>query len=181
MKQVRFFALKEDLLHLLELVESKGEIKYVRIGSFLRDQVKGELASFAAGAELPDLGKASVDQGVACDSFLVCDRAMPITLRVLEIAGGDRVCLDQISNPDSIVFNPGGVWSEDIVLNGCIGTASESQASQALMRRFQSSIKKCFTKVKAFYVGPNALGLLKSGKRLAGAVQSPKEYDLSLT
>lgn len=181
MKQIYFFGLKEDLLPMLALVESKGALKYVRTGNFLGDQVNDSVVTFGAGAELPNLGKATADQWTGCDSFLVSDPTTPINLRALQAIGGDRVCLDQLENPDSIVFNPGGVWSDDVVLNGCIGTASESQVSQTLMKRFQAAIKKSFTKVKAFYVGPNALKLLESGIRLAGAVQSPRELDLSLT
>jgi hypothetical protein len=47
------------------------------------------------------------------------------------------------------------------------------------MKRIQAAVKKTFSKVKAFYVGPKALALLENGKRLAGAVQSPREFDLS--
>lgn len=179
MKHIYFFGVKEDLLPVLALVESKGTLKYVRTGHFLRDQIDVDMLSYGTGADLPNLGKATSDQWTSCHSFLVCDPNTPIYLRELQSSRGDRVCLDQLENPDSVVFNPGGVWSDDIVLNGCIGTASESKASQTLMRRFHAAIKKSFTKVKAFYVGPNALKLLESGKRLAGAVQSPKEFDLS--
>ncbi len=40
MKHILFFALKEDLLALLELVESKGSLKYVRMGNFSAEQIK---------------------------------------------------------------------------------------------------------------------------------------------
>jgi len=48
------------------------------------------------------------------------------------------------------------MFGEDIVLHGRVGTASETPASQELMKRFHSVIKKNFTKVKAFFVGPAA-------------------------
>jgi hypothetical protein len=78
-----------------------------------------------------------------------------------------------------VEFKPGGIWNEDVLLHGRIATASESQISQALMKRFQSAAKKTFSKVKAFYVGPKALVLLDSGKRLTISAQSPREFDLT--
>jgi hypothetical protein len=175
MKPVLFFALKEDLLPVLELVESKGALKFVRMGNFARHEVKDGISVFDTGAGIPNLGKASADSTAACEAFLVCERETPVNLRPV----GERVCIDQLANPDSVVFTPGGIWNEDVVLNGVIGTASDSEISKALLKRFQAAVKKTFSKVKAFYVGPKALALLESGKRLAGAVQSPREFDLT--
>jgi hypothetical protein len=49
------------------------------------------------------------------------------------------------------------------------------------MKRFNAEIRKEFSKVKAFWVGPNALTLLNAGKRLTDASQSPREFDLTTT
>jgi hypothetical protein len=179
MKQILFFALKEDLVPVLELVESKGPLQYILMGNFLKREFKQIV--FATGVLIPNLGKATANQWSGCEAFLVSGRETAINLRTLQGNDGhERVCIDQLANPDSVTFTPGGIWNEDVVLNGRVGTASESQASQALMKRFQAAIKKAFSKVKAFYVGPKALTLLESGKRLAGAVQSPRELDLVL-
>jgi hypothetical protein len=176
MSQVLFFALKGDLLCIIDLVESKGALKYARMGNFARHEIKDGISVFDTGAGIPHLGKASADSTAACEAFLVCERETQINLRPVQ---GERVCVDQLANPDSVVFAPGGIWNEDVVLNGRIGTASDSAISKALMKRFQAAVKKTFSKVKAFYVGPTALVLLKGGKRLAGAVQSPRELDLT--
>ena len=180
MKHIHFYAVKEDLLPLLEIVDSKGPLKYARMGNFSREELKNGICVFASGAALPNLGKATADSSAACEAFLVCDREATINPRAVQAVDGERICVDQLANPDSVVFKPGGIWNEEILLEGSIGTASESQASQALMKRFQAAIKKTFTKVKAFYVGPKALALLKSGKRLTISAQSPPEFDLTL-
>ena len=177
MKQILFFALKEDLVPVLALLESKGALQYILTGNFLKRDFKQIV--FTTGVQIPNLGKATADQWIGCEAFLVCEPETAINLRTLQgYDGNERICVDQFANPDSVTFTPGGIWNEDIVLNGCVGTASESQASQALMKRFHSAIKNTFSKAKAFYVGPKALRLLESGKRLAGAVQSPRELDL---
>ncbi|MGO8747256.1 MAG: hypothetical protein ACLQNE_14820 [Thermoguttaceae bacterium] len=179
MKHILFFALKEDLLALLELVESKGSLKYVLTGNFLADEIKDGPTVFATGAAIPNLGKATAESAIACESFLVCEQETPINLDAVHGRTSKRVCVDQLANPDTVTFTPGGVWNEDVVLHGRTATASESQISQVLMKRFQAAIKKAFTKVKAFYVGPKALTLLESGKRLTISAQSPREFDLA--
>jgi hypothetical protein len=179
MKQILFFALTEDLLALLEQVEGKGPLKYTLTGNFLRSEISDGIAVFNKGADIPNLGKASADSSVACDSYLVCQLDMPIELRTAG-RNGERVCVDQLVNPDSVEFRSGGIWNEDVLLSGRIATASDSQISQALMKRFQAAVKKTtFSKVRAYYVGPKALTLLGSGKRFAKAVQCPRESDLT--
>jgi hypothetical protein len=178
MKYILFFALKEDLLPVLELVESKRALQYTPTGNFLRSEIEKGIRVFATAAVIPDLGKARADSSGTCEGFLVCERETAINLR---IAGkkGERICVDQLANPDSVTLNPGGIWNEDVVLEGGITTASDSPISQALMKRFQVAINKTFTKVKGYYVGPKALALLEEGKRLTRAVQSPTESDLA--
>jgi hypothetical protein len=179
MKNIHFFAIKEDLLELIEHFDSGGPLKYALSGNFPKHEVKNGICVFDAGVRIPDLGTASTDSSASCERFLVCGRETPINLRQLK--GGDgveRVCVDQLTNPDSIILLPGGIWNEEVVIQGHAGTASDSQNSQVLMKRFLLAIKKTFTKKKAFYVGPKALALLRGGKRLTSSVQSPVEYDL---
>ncbi len=178
MKHILFYATKEDLVPLLEVVDSKGAVKYVRTGNFPKDMFESSFSSFNTGAEIPNLGKASADSSSACATFLVCERGTPINLQTIQGINMERICVDQLVNPDSVTFTPGGVWNEDVVLHGRVATVSDSQISQALMKRFQSAIKKNFSKVRAFYVGPKAAELLGNGKRLTISVHSPREFDL---
>jgi hypothetical protein len=180
MKYIHFHALKEDLLPVLEAIETKGPLKYTRTGNFIRADFKGDAGVFYSGAEIPNLGKATVDSSHACDTYLVCKRDTPINLNEFQGVGGvERVSIDQLLNPDTVGFTAAGIWNEDIILEGRIATVSDSQASQELMKRFHSAIKKSFQKVRAFYVGPKALTLLESGKRLTMSAQSPREFDLA--
>src|SRR5437867_867567 len=108
MKDIHFFALREVLLPVLALVESKVPLKYTPTGNFLGSEIEEGIRVFGAGAEIPNLGKARADSSVACQSFLVCEAQTPINLR---IAGknGERACVDQLINPDSVTCNPGGI------------------------------------------------------------------------
>jgi hypothetical protein len=205
MKHLLFFAIKDDLLPVLQAFEATKPVKYIRTDTL----TTCNYVCFERGAAIPNLGNASNASAIGCESFLVCERGIEINLRRLKpltnadidrrsiliggqeiavnpqplnpIVGLERFAIDQLVNPDTVVFTPGGVWNEEILLHGRIATASESDASQNLMKRFQSALKKHFTKIKAFYVGPGALALLKSGKRLTASEQSPREFDLTIS
>jgi hypothetical protein len=191
-----FYATKNDLLPVTERVESAVPVKYVRFGNV----TKLPPESFNCAAQIPNLGIASHPSAVVCEKFLLCDSQTIIKPRQLKtlteedvarsiiadkrplraLIGLNRFAIDQLLNPDTITFTPGGIWNEDILLHGGIGTASDSKTSQALMKRFKAAIRKTFIKIQAFYVGPQALELLKSGKRLTMAAQSPPEYNLTI-
>jgi hypothetical protein len=178
MKQILFFALKEDLLTVLDTVEKEGPLKYIRMSQ----SANLGYECFACGAEIPDLGKASAESAINCESFVVTERAVSVNMRsIRSTVGIERYCVDQLVNPDSITFTPAGIWSPDIVLHGRVATVSESAISQALIRRFNSAIRAHFGKVKAFWVGPQARALLDAGKRLTISAHSPCDFDLTTT
>ena len=176
-KQVYFYATKNDLLPVLRAVEEAGALKYVVAGNFTTP----ELRSYSRGEEIPQLGKASSGTAGTCETFLVCAAVPPVKVESFKGGNGeDRFCVDQLLNPDTVGLTPAGQWNEEILLHGRVATVSDSPASQALMKRFQSAIRKHFVKIKAFYVGSNARKLLESGKRLTISAQSPRDFDLTL-
>ena len=91
---------------------------------------------------------------------------------------GPRYLFDQLINPDTISFTPGGIWLEDILLYGRFATASETKESIELMKIFRNLVRKNFRKLKAYYLGAEAEEMLDNGKRLTIAAQSPPEYNL---
>jgi len=182
MKLIPFFALRDDILPILESVESEVALKYVPMGCFFKDDLKGWIIELTSGTQIPNLGRASCKTAGGCDAFLVCARDEAIHLRDVVQAARPRVCIDQLVNPHTVEFTPAGLVDEatPIILSGRIATASGAPVSQALMKQFHVAINKSFTKVRAFYVGSAALKLWENGARLTDAVQSPREYDLAL-
>ena len=63
-----------------------------------------------------------------------------------------------------------------------MATLHENSVAQQLMKWFLSALKqKEFTKVREWWLGPEALEMLRAGRRLTTtAEQSPPEYDLEL-
>jgi hypothetical protein len=133
------------------------------------------------GVEIQNLGRATMESASGSQSYLVTEREIAIHVRpVATHSGITRYLLDQLINPDTVTFTPAGIWNTDVVLHGRVATVSDSAIAQELMKRFSKAIRKHFTKVNAFWVGPEALELLKAGKRLTIAAQSPPEFDLTL-
>lgn len=173
--RIEFFALKSDLFAVLSGLETKRTLKYTFMSSYA--QRKAE--EWTTGAAIPDLGRADEEQTSACKSFLITDVDARVNLRkIAQYDGTTRFDIDQLTNPDGIIFIPGGEWKDHMVIAGRFGTASNSQGSRSLMGLARRAIKRHFTRVRAFWVGPEALMYLRSGKRLTIAEQSPPIYDL---
>jgi hypothetical protein len=176
MRQIHFFALKDDLLPVLETVERDGPLKYISTDN----STTADYRSVSHGIQIPNLGIARSESAINCETFLVAESAVAIRVRPIELnAGGVSYAIDQLVNPDTITLTPGGLWGSDIVLKGNVGTVSDSELAQQLMKRFSSAVKRHFKKVKAFWIGPQALGHLDTGKRLTIAAQSPQDFDLT--
>ena len=118
---------------------------------------------------------ATKESASGSETFLVCDVEQVVVPRQVS---GPRYLLDQLINPDTISFTPGGIWLEDILLYGRFATASETKESIELMKILKNMVRKNFRKLKAYYLGAEAEEMLDNGKRLTIAAQSPPEYNL---
>lgn len=178
MKQILFFATKNDLIPAIEAVEAASQLKYVRSGNSFSPNPN----VIPSGIEISNIGQADAGTASGCASYLVFKRDASINVRRI-ISGGRvaRFALDQLLNPDSVVFTPAGVWNNDVLLHGRVATMSGTPPAQELMRLFYKVLRKQFTKVQAFYVGPEALTWLQAGRRLTISDQSPREFDLMPT
>jgi hypothetical protein len=171
--QIRFFATRSDLVPVLEAIEKERDLKYVQFG-WSDTQAA---TSFPTLTAIPNLGTASHESAINCSSFLICRKQDAIKPRTVP----GRYVFDQLLNPETVTFTPGGLWGDGILLYGRFATASTSVFSLELMKLCGMAVRKRFKKVKAFYVGEEAEQLLDRGRRLTIAAQSPRTLDLSRT
>ncbi|MDR6523069.1 hypothetical protein J2789_005759 [Variovorax paradoxus] len=162
--QTPVFATTDDWLRLVSGVLAKRPVTFSKTGMF----------------EAPDVQE--FDDGTGLESFasyLVLDKPnRPATRPVAQRGGGTKHALDQLDNPGSVVLQIGGMEVDRLVA-GQIGTVRTEQAAQDLYESFLSEVKKQFVKIKSYYVGPEAAGLLDAGHRLSPTSKSPSEYDLT--
>ena len=176
MKNVYFFATPKDITDALERLELKHQLKYVGTET----KPVEERTTLLKASDIQNLGIASHETGSLSAGYLVSLRNTPICSRMsITRSGEPRWVLYNGDNPGTMTLTPAGLW-KGMLLAGNVGTVHDDSEAQSLIRWFQSALKaENFSKAGRFWVGQEALGILKSGGRLSTtAEQSPPEFDL---
>jgi hypothetical protein len=174
-RQLPFFATHDDIVDVIRAVESSVNLKYVRTGLVETDHP----AIYFKGEEIPSLGTAKYGDQNAEDDYLVLRSEEPVLSRAIaQTSGGVKYAFDQLRNPRSVVFRPGGRLDDRAIIAGRTGTASIDSDALALQNVFESAIKNSFSRIKSFWVGPEAQLCLDRGVRLTSALGSSLIYDL---
>jgi hypothetical protein len=176
-KQIHFFATKKDLAGSLARIEAGRKLTYYFCGMF--DSPKIE--SFKSLLEWQYLGTHKTQDHVTGNRFLVLNSETSLNVREIpQSKGGVKYSVDQLINPPSIVFWPGGFYEDKHLITGHIGTASGDSGSVELYKSFCKQFTQGYSKVKSWNVGPEALKLLGSDVRfITGSVGQNPIYDLS--
>lgn len=163
-KQIQFFATRGDLITIAREVMEVHPVDFVRGGLFVEPRVE-------VLADVADLNN--------FETYLVADHGALVSPRLVpQRTGGQMYAVDQLNNPHTIVLHVGGVLTDQQLIAGQIATVGNSKQSNELHSLFARVIRKRLEKVKAYYVGPEAVVMLDSGARLSATPKSPKSYDL---
>jgi len=175
--QKLFFATAEDLLPIFAQVESKHDLAYTEAGLFKSPS----LSTVYSGAAISTLhAPAPCPDAACCSCYLITPSTATVNVRVVpQNRGGVRHAVDQAYNADSVIIQHGGIFGRDVLLSGSVSTGSNTLVATRIYRAFASAIGQQFARIQAFYVGPQAHGLLQRGFRLTQGVQCPPEYDLA--
>ena len=167
-KQLHFFATRYDLEGICAELEHEWQIAYLD-----RSPSRNSAIVFSSFTQIKNAGVAPFANAIAGYAYLLVPAGTKLT-------AVQRSSPNQMNCPDSVLFMPGGRWHNDVLLYGKIGTVSSSRFSSELYRFFSKLIKKRFKKVRAYWVGPEAYMLARSGIRLTMGGNCPREYDLQL-
>ncbi len=174
--QFSFFAVEEDLVEVFEAVASKFSFQFIRT-----DNIKDKaLCAYKSVASIKNISLAEFGDHVKGKSYLLIDPIKEPKTRQAEQRKGDiKYFLDQLSDPESVVFKPGGIFGKfECIIDGQVGTVSDSEWSTELYKTLLTEFKKRFIKIKSFYVGKSAKSKMDKGIRLTTNIKSPSEYDL---
>lgn len=170
--QLELFCSRKDLALVLSEVEEHTRLLFAPAGL----SSSPEITAFTGCHDVLQYVSSSPTKALA---FLVVPTGRALAVRdVPQKDGGTRYSIDQLANPTSIVLRPGHVWDERTLVAGQIGTASSDANSLRLLATFKDAVRKHFTRVKSYWVGPEAGTILDSGGRLLPTEKSPPEYDL---
>jgi len=174
--RIEFFATIEDLVPGLKLLEAAQSLKFVRCGLFPTNQFEVMSSPLA----LPRLGHALNGARALCERYLILRATDELIVReVPQAKGGVRYAVDQLANPVSATFEPGGVFDTRFLLGGSVTTASRDAAAKALCRDFGHAITRGFRKCSGYLVGLNAAQQQRDGVRLITMhINEGEEYDL---
>ena len=165
------FSADSDMLAVFEHLEKKIQVKYTPAGVFSSP----EIASVTSGAALSSLRPES-------HAYLVTPESVTVRPRLIQLhEGGQRFAFDELINPEAVTLQIGRIAKDgEVLLPGLLGTTATAGPAVALHRAFAAAIEKHFVKVKAYWVGPSALRLLKRGVRLTIGPDAAREFDLTL-
>jgi hypothetical protein len=180
MKQIFFFATPADIIPVLRRFESNAPLKFVEMGTLSTPNRK----IYLEASQIPDPGIATHETGSLSKGYMVSHRDTKNHMDVsITRKGEKRWNLLNSDNEEAVILGMGGLWKTGTLLPGGIATLHQASVAQQLMKWFLLALKQeGFIKVREWWLGKEALEMLKAGKRLTTtAEQSPPEFDLKLS
>lgn len=177
MKRIFFFATPTDIVPVLRKFESSEPLKFVEMGNLTTPNREIYLES----ADIPEPGVSTHETGASSKAYMVSLRDAKNNMHAFVGRKGEkRWSLDNSDNADTVVLTLAGLWKTGTLLPGNMSTLHETPPAQQLMKGFLGALKQeGFTKIEDWWLGREALGMLKAGRRLTTtAEQSPPQFDL---
>ena len=177
MKRILFFATPTDIVPVLKRFEANAPLKFVEMGNLPTPN----RAIYLESSDIPNPGISTHERGGGSQSYMVSHRDTKNHMHAFVGRKGEkRWSLDNSDNNETVILTMAGLWKTGTLLPGTMDTLHETPVAQQLMKWFLSALKQeGFTKVRDWWLGKEALEMLKAGKRLTTtAEQSPPEFDL---
>lgn len=172
-----FFATRGDLAPGLQAVERIEEIEFVR--EQLRDD-RAFVATRALSAQ-PELGSSAAGSVQGSPGYLIFRRGeMPPPREAPQRGGGVKYQIEPTS--DSLRLICGGVHVESgaLLAGELQQSVHANERTTELFERVTRELFRGFTRVRLYWVGPEALRSLRAGQRLVTiGIGSPPVYDLA--
>lgn len=174
--QISFYATREDTLEVLEALESQVPVSFVRAGT----STSPDFESWDVAKNIARLGTAQQGDQAQEPWLLIVPRETEVkALPIPQSKGGVRYAIDQRLNPNSVAFKAGGVYQNDCLIAGQLGTCSDGSFSKQVLEILSREVRNRFTRIKSYYVGKHAAALLDRGFRLTTDIRSPLQFDLA--
>ena len=137
-----FFATRQDSLHLLRNVEEREPLRYVQWGHY----PSPEAPTYERASDISDLGVARIGRKGE-NRYVVFPPTSALTFDKSEGAGVIRY--EPIPRTDSpyVFFHSGGLFGDECLITGYIGTSSESREGIRFFDRFYRALRTRFVRV----------------------------------
>lgn len=173
-KRINFYATRADIINVTHYIERFNQVYYLATGN----QTHSDFAKCSSAESIESLGCADASSGIGCRSYLILPLGVEsVVEQVIGSQGNKRFIVDQLENPNSVMFTPAGVLDRNFVLAGRVASVSSSKFSTKIMSHFLSAFKSQCVKSKSYWLGRQASDLYYEGTRLAISTQTPRKYD----
>lgn len=171
---VHVYLTRPDWLQILQALEQKVPVRYVRVGT-----VSGEPASWTAAAQIEDFGVAPTGDPSTNPQFLLLPGdADPIARVAEQRAAGERRIVDRQGNPRSVAVGPGGAFGAQAVITGEIPLAAGDEWAARTRELLLEEVRATARPIQTYMVGPDAQERLRRGARLTPYIDGDTLYDL---
>jgi|SRR5579871_2124749 len=170
-KLTQFFATRKDVLAVLERLEALGSYQYVL--SELQDQPS--VVSYSSAIHIPDLGKSTIGSYHTENTYIIIDSRTVIYPRIITRGRNQSplYTVDVDIYPEGIIISPGGIFQDQYLILGSFGVGNDNAVAIALYRQLARLTRKDFTRIRSYWLGPEALELFDSGFCLTSNIRSP--------
>jgi hypothetical protein len=174
--QFDFFATKADLLPGILAFEAEHRVQYI----LCRLSNSPNFERYSSVTEIPDVGRSIHGHRVAENAYFVLPADAEVKIEpVPQRRGGTKYKVDP-ANLCGFAFSAGGVYGDRFVIDGSVGVYMGNENSIKLCKEFIRKLRRGYTRIQSYYVGPQALQLMKEGYRLTPSTQTPESFDLRL-
>jgi hypothetical protein len=167
-KQIGIFGTRNDLVGLFKPIEEEKQLQYVRFGHHDVPDIVPESYTILS---LPKLGVSDFGEPSEQMYIILPSGADIHAVVVPQHRGGTIYNISMIGNDRGICFQVGGNYKDSAFISGEISTISPHPDSIALFDIVKKEVRKNFTRIKTFWLGPEALVLFRNGMRFTQGVR----------
>lgn len=154
---MELFATRLDYEPVIRAVEARHDLNYVLLGLF----TSNEIVAVSSALNLVDLGVAFGSDAVHENHYMVLPADKEVVVRAVpQRSGGTRYAVDLLANPSAFDFQPGGLVNGLNLVSGSLGVVSSEAKASAYYCSFIREIKRHFTYINGYWVGPDAVHYL---------------------
>lgn len=176
-KSLQLFCTRTDILTALAVVEAQEKLIYLGAGMFETDDV----GLIRSASEISTFGASCYGDSAKDATYLIFRAGtIPIPRSVPQKIGGIMYAFDQAMNPKSIMLKPGGIYQNDCVIAGQLGTVSDAPESLSLYHTLARAIRSSFRNIRSNWVGREAEQMWQNGARLTIGIHAPRTLDLAM-
>ena len=173
---INLYFSKDDLSDLCSALGEIGPHNFTEVTSVLDEQNSQFTQPLSLSESL-----VTYDKPNQLFRYLISEESLSLNSRDIKMKDGSGVktIIDQNYNPDTIEILLGGEAAPKVIVATTLRTTGETKVAKELFKLYKKTIVKLSKKVgTGNYVLPNALEKMRSGWRLASALDTHPSLDL---